>query len=83
MMGHSEGGMQIMHYACKYPDRVSALVLLATKAAISPADQMAFVARVMRRKDEPWFPDAVKAFQSGPPKTDQEMVAWLKKLLPA
>lgn len=83
MMGHSEGGMQIMHYACKHPERVSGLILLATKAAISPADQLAFVARVMRRKDEPWFPEAVKTYQAGPPKSDQEMAAWMKKLLPA
>jgi pimeloyl-ACP methyl ester carboxylesterase len=82
MMGHSAGGMQIMHYACKYPDRVSGLILLATMAANGPADRQATLARVMRRKDEPWFPEAMKAYQAEPPKSDEEMAAWLKKQMP-
>lgn len=74
--------MQIMHYACKYPDRVSGLVLLATQATSSPADQTAVMARVMRRRDEPWFAKALEALQKGPPKTDEEMALQHQKLLP-
>ena len=59
MMGHSEGGMQIMHYACRYPNRVRGLILLATMAVVRPADP-SLIARVMRRKDEPWFPEAMR-----------------------
>ena len=33
LMGHSEGGMQIMHYACKHPDRVAGMVVLARELA--------------------------------------------------
>jgi proline iminopeptidase len=81
MMGHSEGGMQIMHYACRYPDRVRGLILLATMAVMRPADP-SIIARAMRRKDEPWFPEVMKAYQVGLPKTDEEMAVQQKKLLP-
>jgi len=82
MMGHSEGGMQIMHYACKYPERVSGLVLLATAATIPPGPPPGLIAGIMRRKEEPWFPEAMKAIQAGPPKTDEEMAAGMNKFLP-
>lgn len=84
LMGHSEGGMQILHYACRHPDKASGLVLLATMAAVRPADEMALMSRIMRRKDEPWFAEATKVYMSGwPPKTDAEMAAGMQKLLPA
>jgi proline iminopeptidase len=83
MMGHSEGGMQVLHYACRHSDRVSGLILLSTKASVGPSDRLGFMARVLRRKDESWFPEASKAYQAGPPKTDQEMAAWIQKLMPA
>jgi proline iminopeptidase len=81
MMGHSEGGMQIMHYASRYPDRVQGLILLATMAVMRPADP-SVIARALRRKDEPWFPEVMKAYQAGFPKTDEEMAAQQRKLLP-
>jgi proline iminopeptidase len=83
MMGHSEGGMQILHYACQHPDRISGLVILASTAAVSPADDLAILSRIMKRKDEPWFAEAMKLQQAGPPKTDAEMAAGMEKLLPA
>jgi proline iminopeptidase len=83
LMGHSEGGMQILHYACKHPDRVSGLVVLASAAAASPADESAILGRVMKRKDEPWFAEALEVHQAGPPTTDVEMAAGMMKLLPA
>jgi proline iminopeptidase len=83
MMGHSEGGMQILHYACKHPDRVGGLILLATAAAVPPGDELRIMAGVMRRKDEPWFAEARKVALAGPPKTDAEMAAGIKKVMPA
>jgi proline iminopeptidase len=83
LMGHSEGGMQIMHYACKHPDRVSGLVLLATMAAVRPADELGLMARLARRKEEPWFAEAQKVVAAGLPKTDEEMAAGMAKVLPA
>ena len=83
LMGHSEGGMQILHYACKHPDRVGGLVVLASAAAHGPMDRQAVMGRVMKRKDEPWFAEAQKASQAGPPNTDAEMAAGLAKRMPA
>jgi proline iminopeptidase len=83
MMGHSEGGMQILHYACKHPDRISGLVILASTAAVSPADGLAIFGRLTKRKDESWFAEAMKLQQAGLPKTDAEMAAGMAKLLPA
>jgi proline iminopeptidase len=83
LMGHSEGGMQILHYACKHPDRVAGLVVLASAASVSPLDGMAIGARLSRRKDESWFAEAMKTNQAGPPKTDEDMAAGMAKMLPA
>lgn len=83
LMGHSEGGMQILHYACKYPERVGGMVVLASAATVSPADDFAIFGRIMKRKNEPWFAEAMKAQQAGPPKTDAEMATGMSKFLPA
>jgi proline iminopeptidase len=83
LMGHSEGGMQILHHASRHPDRVSGLILLASAAAIPPGHQLGLMARLMRRKDEPWFAVASKVYAAGPPKTDEEMAAGIEKLMPA
>ena len=83
LMGHSEGAMQTLHYACKHPDRVGGLVVLASAAAVGPFDGLAIVARVSKRKGEPWYAEAMKAYQAGPPKTDAEMAEGMAKILPA
>ena len=75
--------MQVMRYACKHPARVNGMVLLGTMASVSPAERLLFMARAIRRKDEPWFADAVKVLQAGPPKNDEEMAAGMQKLMPA
>lgn len=82
LMGHSEGGIEAVHYACKHPDRVAGLVLFAASAAFGPGDDWAALARAMRRKDEPWFPEAMKLMAAGPPKSDADMAAGHEKLLP-
>jgi proline iminopeptidase len=81
LMGHSEGGTQVLHYASRFPDRVNGLVLLNTTAVVDAEAEADIDARVMRRKGQPWFSGAVKALQAGP-KTDAEMAANLKEFLP-
>jgi proline iminopeptidase len=83
LMGHSEGGMQIMHYACKHPDRVAGMVVLASAASVSPFDGMAIFGRLSGRKGESWFAEALKTHQAGPPNTDADMAAGMAKMLPA
>ncbi len=83
LMGHSEGGMQIMHYACKHPDRVAGMVVLASAPSVSPLDGIAIFGRLSKRKEESWFAEALKTHQAGPPKTDADMAAGMAKMLPA
>ena len=83
LMGHSQGGMLAMHYSCRHPDRVNGLVLLATQATLGAGDDAGLLKRAMRRKDESWFPEALKTFMLPPPTTDAEMSAREKIMLPA
>jgi proline iminopeptidase len=70
LMGHSDGGVQVLHYACKHPQRVRGMLLLDT-IAVSDAKREADVAeRRARRKGQPWYNDAVKL--RGMPKSDAE-----------
>jgi proline iminopeptidase len=81
LMGHSEGGTQVLHYASRFPDRVNGLVLLNTTAVVDAEAEADIDARVMSRQGQPWFSGAVKALQAGP-KSDAEMAANLKEFLP-
>jgi len=83
LMGHSEGAMQTLHYACKHPDRLAGMVVLASTASVSRLDGLAITARIARRKDEAWYAEAMKTIQGGPPKTDEEMARGIAKILPA
>lgn len=81
LMGHSEGGVQVLHYAAKYPARVNGLVLLTTYAVEDTSYWDDFKERKDRRKQQPWFADAVKALDT-PPKTDMEFAEYMKRALP-
>jgi proline iminopeptidase len=82
LMGHSEGGVVVLHYACKHPERVGGLVLLSTAGAARPADVLAVMARAKKRKGhEPWFDEVMKEGLK-PAKTDEEMAAKLMKGMP-
>jgi len=81
LMGHSEGGMEILHYACKHPERVSGLVLLTTAAAMDEQLQKEMMSRLQRRKDEPWFGEAIKAFQTEFT-SDEQLKTEFAKMLP-
>ncbi len=85
LMGHSEGGTQILHYACKHPARVRGLVLLDATAVRDEEAKQDMASRQQRRKDEPWFPEAMKALQgrqSEPVKSDADLKANLMALMP-
>jgi proline iminopeptidase len=80
-MGHSEAGMQILHYACKHPERVSGLVLLTTVATMDEQVQKEIMFRVQRRKDQPWFAEAMKALQTEFT-SDEQLKTEFAKMLP-
>lgn len=63
LMGHSQGGMQVLHYACARPERVEGLVLLSTAAVWDEQADKDVMFRVQLRQDRPWFAEAVKALQ--------------------
>jgi proline iminopeptidase len=82
LMGHSEGGALVLHYACKHPEQVTGLILLATAASVSPLDGLAAMGRAKKRRGkEPWFADAMKA-QMTVAKTDDEFRTILSKTMP-
>jgi len=82
LMGHSEGGIQVLHYACRYPERTNGLILLDTMGATDPLGNMDFVVRVQRRQDQPWFPAALKALQQKTFDSDEDMKAAIKTMMP-
>jgi proline iminopeptidase len=81
LMGHSEGGSQVLHYAARFPDRVSGLVLLSTTAVADEESRADTEARMVRRKGQAWYADAVTAL-SAYAKTDAEMAANVRMFLP-
>ena len=82
LMGHSEGGTQVMHYAIKYPDRVSGLILLNSLAAGDSAWLADMKRRQERRRGEPWYEEAARALEAGAPPTDEEFAQSLRAMLP-
>jgi proline iminopeptidase len=81
LIGHSEGGTQILHYACRYPDRVSGLILLDAAPVGGGESQSEAMRRAALRKDQPWYAEAVAALRT-PPKTGQEFAQLMGKALP-
>jgi proline iminopeptidase len=81
LMGHSEGGVQVLYYACAHPDCVNGLVLLDSYAVDDATWRADVDKRVERRRNEPWFNEAVAAMDSEP-KTDEEQNDRFRKMLP-
>ncbi len=81
LMGHSEGGVQILHYVCKYPDRISGLVLLSSLAVNDQKFQGEWQTRALRRKDQPWFAEAMQALKTDYT-LDEQLKAGFAKMLP-
>ncbi|MCL5280764.1 MAG: alpha/beta hydrolase [Planctomycetes bacterium] len=83
LMGHSEGGTQILHYACQYPARIRGLVLLDATAVRDEESKQDMASRQQRRKDEPWFPEAMKALQGRQSEpSDADLKANMMALMP-
>ncbi len=81
LMGHSEGGTEILQYACRYPDRVSGLILLDSVAAGGPDTRAEAMRRAALRKDQPWFAEAMAALQTSA-KNDQEFAQRMRAAAP-
>jgi proline iminopeptidase len=64
LMGHSEGGTYVLHYACKYPERVGGLVLLTTSGVQDEQHQQDVQARTLLRRDQPWFAEAASTMKA-------------------
>jgi proline iminopeptidase len=64
LMGQSEGGVQVQHYAVEHPQQVAGLILLATLPA-SDAEWVADVRKgIEKHKEAPYYEAGVKAMQS-------------------
>jgi proline iminopeptidase len=81
LMGHSEGGEQVLKYAATHPGRVSGLVLLSTGAVLDGKRKADVRKRMASRKGERWYSEAARAFEMNP-RTDQEMTQMLEATLP-
>lgn len=81
LMGHSAGGIQVLHYATRYPDRVSGMVLLSTQAVLSEETEREVMQRMATHAHEPWYREASRAFHSHP-RTDDEMARMFQATLP-
>jgi proline iminopeptidase len=89
LMGHSEGGMQILHYAGTHPERVNGLILLDTAAVWDEQADKDVMSRMQLRRDQPWFAEAMKAMQQGflsvggeTVKSDEDLTAIVKASTP-
>jgi proline iminopeptidase len=81
LMGHSEGGIQVLHYACKHPERINGLVLLSSAVVSDEKSQGEWQVRVLRQKDEPWFGEAMQALKTDY-SSDAQLKAGFAKMLP-
>jgi len=81
LMGHSEGGVSVLQYACRHPERVRGLVLLDTFAATDERAGADMEARLERLKGKPWYSEAMKA-RAEWPKTNDQLTSRLKRMMP-
>lgn len=80
LMGHSEGGPMVLHYAIAHPDRVMGLILVdATVEDTSKDDER--LKRMQLRKGEPWFDASIKQWGQMP-KTQEEYDTYIKTISP-
>jgi pimeloyl-ACP methyl ester carboxylesterase len=76
LFGHSHGGIVVMAYAARHPERVERLILASTLPRFSPKQEAAMAAAVEAHADEPWYEDARAALEAegaGQFETDEEL----------
>ena len=64
LLGHSHGGLAAIAYAARYPERVERLILASTLARHGPEQEAATQAALEERSGEPWYADALEAFEA-------------------
>jgi pimeloyl-ACP methyl ester carboxylesterase len=82
LCGHSHGSHVALAYAATYPERVTALVLIATSARFRPAELAAMEAAMAGRAAEPWYADARAAIEADIPADDAELGPLMARALP-
>ena len=86
LLGHSHGGVVAQAYAAAHATRVERVVLASTLARFQEEQVDAMADAMEKRKDEPWFEDAmtaVEAEQAGEWVTDAELGDLVLRELPA
>jgi proline iminopeptidase len=81
LMGHSEGGMTVLQYAAKNPDRVQGLILISTSAVVDKFQDTDTQTRLQRRQNQSGFAEAVQAMQRVS-NTDAEFKQQVQTFLP-
>ncbi|HZB32283.1 MAG TPA: alpha/beta hydrolase [Streptosporangiaceae bacterium] len=64
LLAHSSAANVGMRYACREPDRLRSLVLVSPSARAAGIAVPDMREALERRKGEPWFPDAKRAFDA-------------------
>jgi len=80
LMGHSEGGPMVLHYAIAHPDRVMGLILVDATVEDTSKDPERSK-RMQSRQGEPWFDAAMKQWGEMP-KTQEEFEAYTMAIMP-
>jgi proline iminopeptidase len=85
LLGFSHGGCVAMAYAAAHGQRVRRLLLADTLAVWGEEAEAAMGSAIERRRDEPWFAEAVKAIeeeQAAGFSSVGELIANLKRQIP-
>ena len=83
LLGHSYGGFVALTYALTYPDSTGALILFDTSPTNGPDFDEDVAANLEWFKNEPWFGEAIAAFQAlGSAQTDDELTAGFERVMP-
>ncbi|UCH61740.1 MAG: alpha/beta hydrolase [Fidelibacterota bacterium] len=80
LMGQSEGGPMVLHYAIAHPDRVRGLILVDAPVGDTSKDPERSN-RMQARQGEPWYEDAMKQWGQMP-RTQEEFETYMKAVLP-
>jgi proline iminopeptidase len=84
VMGHSEGAMEALHYACKHPNRINGAVLLSVGGITGKNLGRDGDAIIASREGDPKFAEALKAEKKTEemPTNGPELTKFLQATLP-